>query len=122
MITLKEIYNAVNTYQCRLGYDTYEMGDEERMDYLRQNLLALHQEVAELADSFPWKPWRSITGQTNNRENATREIIDCIFFLIAIARSSFISADELEEMFGWVLDNNYNRILIGYNNTKESNK
>jgi len=89
------------------------------MDYLRIASLALNQEVAELIDSFPWKPWKEPKYQIHDRSNAAMEIIDCIFFLVSVAEAANISFGNLESIFKYKLKENYDRIERGYNNKSE---
>ena len=115
----KEVFNQIEAYHKDIGYNYTNTTLEERMQYFRNNALALSQEVAELVDSTPWKPWRFVGDQKFSVPNATREIIDCIFFLGAICEILDIRSKELEDMFKMVLKHNYTRIRKGYNNTKE---
>ena len=118
----KEVFNQIEAYHKDLGYDYTNTTLEERMQYFRNNALALSQEVAELVDSTPWKPWRFVEDQKFSIPNATREIIDCIFFLGAIREILNIYPDELENMFKMVLKHNYIRIDNKYNNTPEERR
>jgi len=113
----KEIYQAINEYQCTLGHDTTKMTAQELLEYRNNMSLGLFMEVAELIDSTPWKPWRPVKDQTFDIPNARVEIIDCIFFLVGIARSMYITAEDLEAEFTKKLEENYARITSGYNHT-----
>ena len=117
-----DIFKDIKTYHKALGYDYDEMLPNERMEHVRINALALYQEVAELVDSVPWKPWRKMKDQTMDKENATKEIIDCIFFLGAISEILFISPEELDRAFDDVIADNYDRIATGYNNKPEERR
>ncbi|MBU2249357.1 MAG: dUTP diphosphatase, partial [Gammaproteobacteria bacterium] len=89
---------------------------EERMNAIRDKSLALYQEVAELVDSFPWKPWRSIEDQPWSNSNAIEEIVDCFFFLGEIMEAADIDPENLSIVFNEKLAENYDRIKRGYNN------
>lgn len=115
-MSLIEIFQDIKKYHKALGYDYTNITPEEKMQHLRNNALALNQEVAELVDSVPWKPWRSIKDQPYNLDNVAEEIIDCIFFLGAIREILEISSEELDEAFDDVLAKNYGRIESEYNN------
>ena len=72
--------------------------------------LALFQEVSELVDSASWKPWK---GTIPDRENAKREIVDCLFFLHHIARNWQITPEELNAKYKEVMKNNIRRYCLG---------
>ena len=55
------------------------MPTEQRIRHGRDLCNGLFMEVAELQDSFQWKPWRE--GIEVDKENLKREIVDCLFFL-----------------------------------------
>jgi dimeric dUTPase (all-alpha-NTP-PPase superfamily) len=100
--------------QCGgLGYK--EPAFHKRMGLARNAALGLFMEVAEMTDSMPWKPWRTIDDQPYDRENLKREIIDCIFFLASVSAFNYVSSSELEEHFEKVMANNYARLTNGYN-------
>ena len=118
-MSLITTFQDIKTYHKQLGYDYSNVTQTKKIQYFRENALALYQEVAELVSSTPWKPWRSIKDQKYNVPNAAREVIDCIFFLGAICEILGISSEDLEVMFKMVLKHNYTRIESGYNNEKE---
>ena len=77
--------------------------------------LALFMEVAELTESFQFKPWRKNYCCVLDRENLKREIVDCLFFLHHIAECFDITPQELEIKFQTVMSNNRRR----YTNVKD---
>lgn len=85
--------------------------DQEIQEHRRSLCLGLFMEVSELTDSFQWKFWKH--GDWVNKENATREIVDIIFFLHHIARSLGITLTDLDLMFSRVLNNNIVRHIEG---------
>ena len=115
-MSLIEVFQDIKKYHKALGYDYANVPDELKMQHFRNNALALNQEVAELVDGTPWKPWRSMGSQACNLGNIAEEIIDCIFFLGAIREIFEISSEELDEALDTVLAKNYGRIESGYNN------
>ena len=116
IMSLIEVFQDIKKYHKALGYDYTNATPIEKMQHLRNNALALNQEVAELVDGTPWKPWRPMRDQTFNLGNIAEEIIDCIFFLGAIREIFDISTEELDEAYDIVLVKNYGRIESGYNN------
>jgi len=119
---ITEMFEKIKEYHKRLGYDFKDATSEERMNAIRDKALALNQEVAELVDSFPWKPWRKIKDQTWDTENALEEIVDIFFFLGEIMEAAWINPKFLESTFYKKLVENYNRIERGYNNKPEERR
>jgi len=119
----KRIFGRIEYFHKALGYDYNIVKDwPEQMQELRNITTALNQEVAELLDSFPWKPWRSRESQNYNLDNAKREVVDIIFFLVEFCEAAGITAQEIEEKFEQVMANNYVRIESGYNNKPEERR
>ena len=121
-MSLINVFQDIKKYHRALGYDYTNATPTEKIQHFRNNALALNQEVAELVDGTPWKPWRSMQDQTCNLGNIAEEIIDCIFFLGAIREIFEISSEELDEAFDIVLAKNYGRIKSGYNNDPQERR
>ena len=81
---------------------------------MRNSALALMMELAELVDSTPWKPWRDIADQPFDKDNAVREVVDIIFFLVSICEELHITSEDIEIKFHEVIRNNYRRLDNGY--------
>lgn len=118
-MTLQEMFEKIKKYHKTLGYDYYNISFEKRMQDIRNYGLALHQEVAELVNSFPWKPWRGTIDQPWDTSNAKEEIIDCLFFLGSIMEAAGIDSEDIEIIFNEKLLKNYSRIKRNYNNKPE---
>jgi dimeric dUTPase (all-alpha-NTP-PPase superfamily) len=121
-MSLAETFYSIKKYHEALGYDYTNATPEEKMQHFRNHALALYQEVAEIIDSTPWKPWRSIEDQKFHMQNVPKEIVDCIFFLGSISEILDISPEELNITFNKVLADNYSRIATGYNNKPEERR
>lgn len=113
---LTQMFKEIKDYHKTLGYDYENIVSNDRIKVIRELCLALHQEVAELTDSFPWKPWRPIEDQPDDEYNATTEIVDILFFLGAIMETTDIKPEDIKDMFYKKLKENYRRIKSGYNN------
>ena len=116
---LVKMFNLIEEYHKTLGYHMRDTDLPERMENVRNGGLALTMEVAELIDSFPWKPWRKPYDQPYDLSNAKVEIVDIIFFLGYIMEAMDILPEELEIVFESKLRENYDRIKRGYSNTPE---
>ena len=113
-LTIKDLYWRIEQYHKDLGYDRASFTKSERMEDFRNNALALMMEVSELVDSVPWKPWRDLKDQKLDKDNATREVVDILFFLVGLCETLQISSTELEDKFYRVLGNNQERLKNGY--------
>lgn len=121
-MSLNETFASIRVYHRKLGYDYTNATPEERMKYFREHALALYQEVSEIVNSTPWKPWRCVEDQMFYMQNVPKEIVDCIFFLGSISEIFEISPEELSITFNKVLASNYARIKSGYNNKPEERR
>ena len=106
------MFQQIEEYHKALGHGRAFDTLDQRMQSMRNSSLALMMELAELVNSTPWKPWAN--NQELDIDNAKREVIDIIFFLVSICEQLEISAVELEDKFTEVLVNNYKRLDNGY--------
>ena len=81
----------------RIGVDTRAMSDEERVQWVLNYCRAMNQEIAELTDSVPWKWWAKY--QTFDQQNCRVEVVDLFHFLISLAQTLGMSADDLFEAY-----------------------
>lgn len=109
----------IEDYHKTLGYHLRAKTPMDNMEHIRHMGLALVMEMAELVDSFPWKPWRNMVDQVYDKENATEEIVDCLFGLGFIMEAADITPEDIKVMFDTKLRENYDRIKRGYNNDPE---
>ena len=69
------------------GVDPLRLTDEERIEFIRWNVLALTDELHELLQEVGWKPWA--TSRHVNEPEATGELVDALHFfmnlLLAVA-------------------------------------
>lgn len=111
---LNDVFQQIEEYHKALGHNRPFDTMDQRMQSMRNSALALMMELAELVNSTPWKPWRSIADQPFDKDNATREMVDIVFFLVSICEELHITPQELEDKFIQVLKNNYARLDNGY--------
>ena len=114
-LTVNNMFTRIKLYHEKLGYNYENIPDSIRMTLLRDHVLALHAEVDELLNCFPWKQWRNIADQPTDYKNVAKEVVDCFFFLGSICEIADIFSKELETSFDKVLSENYDRIKSGYN-------
>ena len=65
--------------RASFGIQFEQMTDEERIEFIRWNVLALQAELIEALDEVGWKPWAS--SRHINREAFLGELIDAQHFL-----------------------------------------
>ena len=119
-LSFQSVFNLIENYHKELGYNDRVDCDNpaHRIERARHISLALYQEVAELVDSFPWKPWREPKDQVYDRSNIKVELVDLIFFITAIMEIFDITPGEMELQFKAKLRENYDRIRRGYHGDK----
>lgn len=113
-LEIGDMLHQIWEYHDKLGHDTPYKDDKHRNQIIRDGCLALYQEVAELVDSFPWKPWRKTEDQVFDKDNACREMVDIVFFMAKIMRAAGILPNDFIAKFKWVLANNLARLENGY--------
>lgn len=112
MDKLDEIFNQQYELNKRIGIDTQKLTDEERIKWLLNYSRALAQENAELVDSAPWKWWAKY--QSFDVQNARVEVVDMLHFLVSIAQTLGMSADDLHAAYAKKNKINHHRQDTGY--------
>jgi len=85
---------------------------EDRQDWTMQYIRCMQQELAELTDCFPWKHWKY--DQVENRQNAQVEVVDLFHFLISIAQTLGMSAEDVYLAYCQKMAINHERQDTGY--------
>lgn len=109
---LEKIFEEQNKLQSHYGFVPAGMSDEEVIDYLRWNALALHAEVSEMTQEFGWKPWAK--SQYINRDALVGEGVDVLKFLLNMLLAVGVTPAELFEKFTLKTAVNYERQRNGY--------
>ena len=102
----------------RIGQDTDAMTDEQRVEWILNYSRALGQELAELVDSVPWKWWAGY--QRFDAQNVKVEIVDIFHFLISLAQTAGLTADDVFEAYMKKNKVNFARQDSGYTVKDES--
>ena len=102
----------------RIGQDTDAMDDEARVEWVLNYSRALGQELAELVDSVPWKWWAGY--QRFDKQNARVEIVDLFHFLISLAQTVGLTADDVYAAYMKKNEINFARQDSGYTTKDES--
>lgn len=90
---LEKMFELQKMLNKRIGVDTDKMTDDERIKWILNYSRALGQELAELVDSVPWKWWAKY--QDFKKQNVKVEIVDIFHFLISLAQTLNLTADDI---------------------------
>lgn len=75
------------------GMSLKEMNDEDRIAYIRWNVVALEHELHEALDETGWKPWG--TARHINRAAYVGELIDAFHFFMNLLLAVQVTDEEL---------------------------
>jgi dimeric dUTPase (all-alpha-NTP-PPase superfamily) len=104
-----EMQAALNT---RIGVQTTGIDDAEKTKWVLNYSRAMQQELAELIDSVPWKWWAKY--QKFDEQNARVEVVDLFHFLVSIAQTLGMSAEDNYEAYLKKNKVNHERQNSGY--------
>ena len=110
--SLSSVIAGIREYHMTLGYPNTRCDKETQFNQAREILLAMQQEVSEVADSIQWKPWRKARNYC--RYNMLEELGDVIFFIDSLLMNFGCTWDDLAEVMNEKLNECHNRIKRGY--------
>lgn len=90
---LEEIFALQEKLNARIGVDLSNLDEAEQTKWVLNYTRALSQETAELIDSVPWKWWAKY--QAFDLQNARVEVVDMFHFLVSLAQTLGMSADDV---------------------------
>lgn len=102
---LEEIFSLQEALNRRIGVDTRRMNSRARQKWVLNYCRAMAQELAELTDSVPWKWWARY--QKFDPQNARVEVVDLFHFLVSLAQTLGMTAEDVFEAY--VKKNQINR-------------
>lgn len=124
-LTVIDMFNEIKEYHEELGFPLSKeeqkaaFRDPEAVRLMNNQLIAaLHNEVTELQESTPWKPWRPINYKLIDIPNMAEEVVDILFFLGAFMENNSLSWEQVEDVFKRKVRINYARITLGYSKTR----
>jgi dimeric dUTPase (all-alpha-NTP-PPase superfamily) len=90
------------TLQRRLQEDCYHtdfdgMDNEERIAFIRQNVLALEDELHEALREVGWKSWARTKYVHETR--LQEELIDALHFMLSLLLAANMNADDVYERY-----------------------
>ena len=114
---LRELFRMQKALNERIGVNTDEFNDEQKTEWVLNYCRAMSQELAELTDSVPWKWWAKY--QKLDEQNARVEVVDLFHFLISLAQTLGMSADDVFEAYLKKNEVNFQRQESGYTKKDE---
>ena len=112
MDKLEEIFAMQAELNKRIGVDTSNMDEADKIKWTLNYSRALQQENAELVDSVPWKWWAKY--QKFDVQNARVEVVDMLHFLVSLAQVLGMSAQDFYDAYAKKNHINPNRQDSGY--------
>lgn len=97
--------------------DVVEFDDEEKIQYIRVNVLACTDELHEALNETGWKPWSS--NNTINEEAFKNELVDAWHFMMNLINVIGMSPDELHQRYLAKREKNVKRQEDGYDNSNK---
>ena len=112
MDKLEEIFRMQEALNARIGVTLPPPSDEEKAKWILNSTRAMQQETAELIDSVPWKWWAKY--QKFDEQNAKVEVVDLFHFLVSLAQTLGMSADDVYQAYLKKNQVNHQRQESGY--------
>lgn len=112
MDKLEEIFRMQDALNARIGVRLQGISEEEQTKWVLNYTRAMQQELAELVDSVPWKWWAKY--QKFDRQNARVEVIDLFHFLVSLAQTLGMNADDVYAAYVKKNQVNHQRQETGY--------
>ena len=109
---LDQLFAMQKKLNERIGVCTDRMDEAQQVKWVLNYTRALSQELAELTDSVPWKWWAKY--QKFDVQNARVEVVDMFHFLISIAQTLGMSADDVFQKYVKKNEVNFQRQESGY--------
>lgn len=108
-------FNHKKTIDAPLDFDAMDM--EVRTRFVKENIIAMNCEMAELLEWLPWKHWKTYDVENISTEElieARYEVIDMLHFLFNLAFCVGLTPEMLYDGFMRKQQENRNRQKRGY--------
>jgi dimeric dUTPase (all-alpha-NTP-PPase superfamily) len=112
MDKLEEIFRMQEALNRRIGVTLPPPTEEEAAKWILNYTRAMSQELAELVDSVPWKWWAKY--QKFDAQNARVEVVDLFHFLVSLAQTLGLSAEDVYQAYLKKNEVNHQRQESGY--------
>jgi dimeric dUTPase (all-alpha-NTP-PPase superfamily) len=113
-----EIFTMQDALNRRIGVSLPPATEEEKAKWILNYTRAMQQEIAELVDSVPWKWWAKY--QKFDEQNARVEVVDLFHFVISLAQTLGMSAEDVFAAYVKKNQVNLQRQESGYDKKDES--
>jgi dimeric dUTPase (all-alpha-NTP-PPase superfamily) len=113
-----EIFRMQDALNRRIGVSLPPPSEEEKAKWILNYTRAMQQEMAELVDSVPWKWWAKY--QKFDEQNARVEVVDLFHFLISLAQTLGMTAEDVFQAYVKKNQVNFQRQDSGYVKKDES--
>ena len=97
MDKLTQIFEMQEEFNSRIGVDLKNIDQEDKTRWILNYTRAMQQELAELTDSVPWKWWAKY--QEFDEQNAKVEVVDLFHFLVSLAQTLGMTADDVFDAY-----------------------
>lgn len=118
MDKLEQIFEMQEELNARIGVQLKDISEEEQTKWVLNYTRAMQQEMSELIDSVPWKWWAKY--QEFDKQNARVEVVDLFHFLVSLAQTLGMSADDVFQAYVAKNKVNHKRQESGYAEKDES--
>ena len=117
MDKLNELFDLQSELNKRIGVDTDNMNDEDKIKWVLNYTRAMQQEMSELIDSVPWKWWAKY--QEFDEQNAKVEVVDLLHFTISLAQVLGMTPEDVHAAYTKKNKVNHDRQASGYSDKDE---
>jgi len=112
MDKLAKIFEMQEELNGRIGVKLRDIDEAEQTKWVLNYTRAMQQELAELTDSVPWKWWAKY--QAFDKQNARVEVVDLFHFLVSLAQTLGMTADDVFDAYVAKNKVNHERQETGY--------
>lgn len=120
MNKLQKVLDTQTELQNRLGNNIKEMTEQQKTAYVKNNVFFVTEELHEMTRELPyvkeWKDYSQLSGEdiARRKELAQEEFIDVFTFLMNVALTLELTADEIYDLYFQKNKVNHKRQDNGY--------
>ena len=120
MNQLQKVLDTQTELQNRLGNNIKKMTEQQKTAYVKNNVFFVTEELHEMTRELPyvkeWKDYSQLSGEViaRRKELAQEEFIDVFTFLMNIALTLELTADEIYDLYFQKNKVNHERQDNGY--------